>query len=54
MEALETATLVERAQHLMRESRKLLEQREAQLRQLEQFLEKRETIAHKMLRGMKF
>jgi len=54
MEARETAMLVERAQHLMSESRKLLEQREAQLRQLEQFLEKRETVAHEMLRGIKF
>jgi len=49
MEALETATLVERAQHLMSESRKLLEQREAQLRQLEQFLEQHATTAHELL-----
>ena len=42
--------LVERAQHVMRESRKLLEQREAQLRQQEQFLEQHATIPHEMLR----
>ena len=41
--------LVERAHRLMRESRKLLEQREAQLKQQEQFLEQRATIAHEML-----
>jgi hypothetical protein len=34
----ETATLVKRAQGVMRESRKLLEQREAQLRQMERFV----------------
>jgi len=45
----ETAMLVERAQRLMCESRKLLEQREAQLRQQEQFLEQHATIAHEML-----
>src|SRR5262245_1830478 len=51
MKAPETAAmLVERAQRLMCESRKLLEQREAQLRQQEQFLEQRATIAHEMLR----
>ena len=51
MKALETAAmLVERAQRLMCESRKLLEQREAQLKQQEQFLEKRATIAYEMLR----
>jgi hypothetical protein len=45
----ETAMLVERAQRLMCESRKLLEQREAQLRQQEQFLEQHATLAHEML-----
>jgi hypothetical protein len=34
----QTATLVEQAQRVMRESRKLLEQRQAQLKQREQFL----------------
>ena len=46
---LETATLVEQAQRVMRESRKLLEEREAQLKQQEQFLEQHATIAHEML-----
>jgi len=41
--------LVDQAQRVMRESRKLLEQREAQLKQQEQFLEQRATIAHEML-----
>ena len=35
----ETGTLVEQAERVLCESRKLLEQREAQLEQLEQFLE---------------
>ena len=48
-ERLETARLVERAHCLMRESRKLLEQRQAQLRQQEQFLEQHATIALEML-----
>ena len=34
----ETAMLVKRAQGVMRESRKLLEQREAQLKQMERFI----------------
>jgi hypothetical protein len=34
----ETATLVKRAQGVMRESRKLLEQREAHLKQMERFV----------------
>jgi len=37
--------MVERAQRVMRESRKLLEQRENQLRQMERFLEQNPTIA---------
>ena len=45
----ETTMLVERAQRLMCEFRKLLEQREAQLRQQEQFLEQHATIAHEVL-----
>jgi hypothetical protein len=45
----ETAMLVEQAQRVLCESRKLLEQREAQLEQQEQFLEQRATIAHEML-----
>ena len=44
-----TATLVERAQRVMRESRKLLEEREAQLKQKEQFLEQRAMITHEIL-----
>lgn len=42
----ETAALIERAQSVLRESRKLLEQREAQLKQLEQVLEQNPKIAH--------
>jgi len=34
----ETAVLLERALDVMRESRKLLEQREAQLKQMERFI----------------
>ena len=45
----ETAMLVERAEHLMCESRKLLEQRQAQLKQQEQFLEQHGRIAHEIL-----
>jgi hypothetical protein len=41
--------LVEQAQRVMRESRKLLEQREAQLKRQEQFLEQHATIAHEIL-----
>ena len=41
--------LVERAQRVMRESRKLLEQREVQLKQQEQFLEQHATIAREVL-----
>ena len=41
-----TAALIERAQSVLRESRKLLEQRETQLKQLEQFLEQNPEIAH--------
>ena len=41
--------LVERAQRLMRDSKKQLEQRKAQLKQQEQFLEQHATIAHEML-----
>ena len=41
--------LVEQAQRVMRESRKLLEQREAQLQQQEQFLERHATIVREML-----
>jgi hypothetical protein len=44
----ETAIVVERAQRVMRESRKLLEQRENQLKQMEQFLEYNPTIADKI------
>ena len=42
--------LIERARHVMRESRKLLEQREMQLKQQEQFREQRATIADEMVR----
>ena len=45
----ETATLVEQAQCVMRESRKLLKEREAQLKLQEQFLEQRAMIAHEIL-----
>ena len=41
--------LVERAQRVLCESRKLLEQREVQLKKQEQFLEQHATIAHEML-----
>jgi hypothetical protein len=41
--------LVEHAQRVMRESRKLLEEREAQSKQQEQFLERRAMIAHEIL-----
>src|SRR5262249_46937699 len=52
MKAPETAAmLVERAQGLVRESRKLLEEREAQLRQQEHFFEQRAPILHEMLRN---
>ena len=46
----QTTMLVDRAQGLMRESRKLLEQREAQLKQQEQFLEQRAAIADEIVR----
>jgi 16S rRNA G1207 methylase RsmC len=42
----ETAALIERAQGVLLESKKLLEQREAQLKQLEQVLEQNPEIAH--------
>ena len=45
----ETAILVQQAQRVLGESRKLLEQREMQLRQQEQFVEQRATIAGKMM-----
>jgi hypothetical protein len=45
----ETAMLVERAQGVLRESRKLLQQREVQLKQLEQFFEERAAIPHEIL-----
>jgi len=45
----QTAMLVERAQRVMRESRKLLKQREMQLKQQEQFLEQHATIAREVL-----
>jgi len=45
----ESAMLVERAQCLMRESRKLLAQRVAQLKDQEQFLEQHGRIAHELL-----
>jgi hypothetical protein len=41
--------LVQQAQRVLGESRKLLEQREMQLRQQEQFVEQRATIADKMM-----
>ena len=43
---LEAAVLVERADRVMREARKLLEQREVQLKNLEHFLEQNPKIAH--------
>jgi len=43
--------LIERAQRLIGESRKLLEQREVQLKQIEQFLEQNPAIAHETLRN---
>jgi len=46
----ETAMLVERAQYVLGESRKLLEQREMQLKQQEQFREQRAMIANEMVR----
>jgi len=46
---LETAMLVEQAQRVVHESRKLLEQREAQLKQLEQFLERNPMMAREIL-----
>jgi hypothetical protein len=45
----ETAILVQQAQRVLGESRKLLEQREMQLRQREEFVEQRATIADKMM-----
>jgi hypothetical protein len=42
--------LIERAQHVMRESRRLLEQREMQLKQLEHFLL---SAVHREIRGRK-
>src|SRR5262245_58582984 len=44
---LEIATVIERAQRVMGESRNLLRQRENQLRQMEQFLEQNPRIADK-------
>ena len=41
--------LIEQAQRVLCESRKLLKQRETQLEQQEQFLEQHATIAHEML-----
>ena len=46
----ETAMLVGRAQRVLGESRKLLEEREMQLKQQEQFREQRATIADEMVR----
>ena len=46
----ETAVLVEQAQRVLCESRKLLEQREVQLRHQEQFIEQRRTMTDEMLR----
>jgi hypothetical protein len=46
----QTATLIERAQRAICESRKLLEQREMQLRPLEDFLAQNLAIEHKRLR----
>jgi len=43
---LEAAALVERAGRVMREARKLLEQREVQLKNLEHFLKQNPEIAH--------
>ncbi|HJY53626.1 MAG TPA: hypothetical protein VKD89_06340 [Candidatus Udaeobacter sp.] len=48
-ERRETAMLVEQAWRVIRESRKLLEQREAQLKQQEQFRKQRATFAHEMI-----
>jgi len=45
----ETAVLIERAQRLLLESRKLLEQREAQLKHQEQFVEQRAMITNEIL-----
>ena len=45
---METATLIERAQQVLRESRKLLDQRHEQLKEMEQFLEQHATIAHEV------
>src|SRR5262249_23137041 len=45
----ETAILVERAQRVLCEFRKLLEQREMQLEQQEQFVEQRATITDEIL-----
>jgi hypothetical protein len=45
-------TLVEQAQRVMRESKKLVKQRKAQLRLLEQFVDQRGTMTNGMLRDM--
>jgi hypothetical protein len=46
----ETAMLVEKAQRVLCESRKLLEQREVQLRHQEEFIEQRRTMTDEMMR----
>ena len=43
-------TLVDEAQRVMRESKKLVERREAQAKQMEQFVEQRGTIVDEILR----